>query len=318
MNRSLGFCAVAALSVLSLVTRAQAGGCPGPIALTNATVGSPEAGGFDVSGTPFAGKGSPGPELRFWAFGHFAQANSGTETQFVPKLEWISNLAVDYKQKTSANLFSVYQPTWYGRGIVGCIQDVAEKERRSVVEVSFADSTLEGSAKHTGYYAAMSVPPGPYGFNFDEVKDAGGPGKNQVKVEPIPAPRVVGKPEPLSGGLVKVQLELPEPVSYSEGGKNKPVNLFRGYRILYATGAEPTSSDPAKYKPAHDPKGGELAFVKPGASAVAVPAGSFLVAQLVFDDPDGLYSRATSAHVGLTPAATAPADAGSGRRSRKK
>lgn len=282
------------------------GGCRFPLAMVHS--GRPEiSGGFDLGSTSYAGKGAPAPAIRFWAFGHYETMNSGSQEQFRPRLEWLINPGVDRGIKGwPSDVYRLFQTNWFGGQVRGCVVDLPTDQRRTVIELAFADPGREKSNMHQGYYAVISVrnrADAPT-FNFDQVTGAGGPKGNVVKALPIPAPIQVGKPTPLAGGMVQVNLQLPEAVSYSEEGKDKPVALIKGYRVLYATGDEPTTSDPSAYKPALDPKRTDatLDFVPAGKSAIAVPAGgkTWLVAQLVYNDPTSVVSPATSAHIALS------------------
>src|SRR5207249_2812447 len=139
-----------------------------------------------------------------------------------------------------------WQANWAGREIAGCALDVAAESPRTVVDLTFSDPAREGTKDHQGFYAVTSVTVSGSDFDLDRVRGGEGPKGNVIKVQPIPAPKVTAV-KPASGGNVLVSVELPEAVSYSEGGKDNPVKLISGYRILYASGEAPTSSDPAKY-----------------------------------------------------------------------
>lgn len=316
-------CAVVATAAFA---RSAAAGCAGPISVWNMSIGSPQAGGFDLAGTSYAGKASPMPDLRFWAFGHFNEANSGTQEQTRgEQWSWLANAAVSgHIQGASTSLFSVWQANWAGSGIVGCPLEIKDsKDDRTVVEVTFADPAKEGSTSHQGLYGVASVPFDDKfsSYNLDDVHGGEGAKGNVIPVKPIPAPRVMAEPKASSAGNVVVNVELPSAISYSEGGKDTPMKLIGGYRILYTQGDEPTSSDPAKYKPAHDPADAakDAPVIRTGQGAVSVPAGkTWLVAQLVFNDPSLVVSRATSSHVSLAPGAAHKPEASGGGRERSE
>lgn len=315
------------LLLLPVPPEARAGGCSASLVIQHSRPGTPEGGAIDLAGTGYSGKGNPGPEIRFWSFGSFESANNGAQPQVWEKGSWLLNLAVDRKIAGQPPSHVVVRAAdWYGNKVKGCPLGGAEKPAgekgtaaapRTVVEMSFADPAREGSREHQGYYLVMSVPLDERRGSFDLSAVRGGSGQkgNVVAVAAVPAPKL-SEVKAASGGQMRLRVELPAPVSYSEGGKDAPVRLISGYRLLYAAGAEPTSSDPAKYQPVRDPKDPkrELGVVGSGVVELAVPAEKdvWLVAQIVYNDPSTLYSRATSAHVAAAAAAGGPA--ASGRR----
>jgi hypothetical protein len=292
----------------------EAGGCPAPVPVANSSL----AGGFDLDGTSFASKPSPGPEIRFWAFGRHGQYNSGSQRQFYAKDGWLVNPAQELEAKGfPATHFALFQANWMGPDVGGCIAELPLEERRTVVEISFADPGREGTTGHQGFYAAASVPfdAKVSGFDFDKVRGASGADGNVVKVAPVPAPKVL-QVAPAAEGQVSVEVELPGVPSYSEGGQDKPVQLVKGYRLLLARGDEPTSSDPSKYAALG---GGKT--LAPGKATVTVPGpaeGLWLVTQVVYNDPAEVLSRATSAHVKAMAGAAATGSGGRGRGDDKR
>ena len=296
-----------ALAVGLVAAPSQAGGCTAPVAVTNSRLGGPGAGGFDFAPVPV----EKVPALRFWAFGSYGEMNSGTQDQNrSPEAAWLSNPNLTFAIKeASPTVWGYFQASWTGPNIHGCIMSKEPQDRRTVTELSLSDPKAEGTVAHRGFYAISSVDFADTQFDFDRVRGASGTSGNVVSLAPIPAPRVVSV-KAAAPGFQEVEVELAPAPSYSEGGKDAPLALVQGYRLLYASGAEPTTSDPAAYKPvldAKDPKK-SLACLAPGTIKVTVPENAgWLVAQLVYKDPSELLSNVTSGHVAVQ------AGAGSGR-----
>lgn len=289
------------------------GTCVEPIPIMHYRGVGPEAGAFDLSGTGYADKAGEGPAIRFWGYGSFAKANSGTQAQNIQQHEWLLHPAIVYKDKlpgAKVGHWVGYQMNWMGDGVVGCIRDA--ESARSVVEISFADPALEGTTRHTGRYVIVSVADDSSAYNLDRVHDA--KGNRVIPVAPIPVPQVVAIRE-AKGTHQLVTVKLDDPVSYSEGGMNQPVSLVAGTRLYFVTGKEPTSSDPTAYKPVGDPASPdkELGLVPIGKSQVelSVPKADepvWLVARVQYADPSAtLLSNAVSSH------ARVAAEAGGGR-----
>jgi hypothetical protein len=297
--------------LLFSVDASQGGGCGFSVPIFNAKAGEKDGGAMLLQGTPFDGKGFPGPEIRFWAYHNFAEANSGTQAQF-QSLDnaWLANLNVDFKMKTTKPYAWVLaQANWLGMNIDGCIRTLKDEPQRDrcVVEVSFPDGAKENSAAHQSYYLIMSVPfsNGLSAFNFDDVRGGEGPAGNQVKAVPVPVPALshpAGKRNGKDKAFMDVSLVIPDAVSYSEKGLNEPVNLIKGYRILYVLDKEPVSSDPKAYQEVLSPESPKkplgLIPYKAGKVTVTVPTpkkAAWFVAQIVYDDPTReVLSRGTS------------------------
>ena len=309
---------IGAAALTALVAGTAEAGCAGSYPLTNWSIGYDTAGGFDMTGTPYEGKGSPAPTIRFWAFGHFAKANSGTHPQHNKAVPWLSQVLIDYAEQVTPeirknlepahkNVFSLDQANWGAGKVVGCFQSL-DGVNRSVVEIAFTDEAAEGTAKHRGFYAVSSVSAPHSRFNFDLVRGGRGKNKNIVPVEPVPVPGVSAKAtaNEKDDGYLDVEVTLGAVRSYSEGGVDQPVKLIQGYRVLFASGAEPTSSLPAGYQTARDPKkpSKTLDLIPLGSgdvtATVAVPKASdgrvYLVTQLVYNDASDLTSRVVSGH----------------------
>lgn len=296
-------------------SRPASGGCSMPMPIANPAVGTSNCGGFDFTAVPV----DKAPTVRFWAYGHGAEMNSGSQKQDRgPGDGWLINASSELGVKdANPALFSVFQANWTGPQINGCIMALKPEERRTVFEISLVNPKTEGTAAHAGFYAVSSVAFANSMFDLDTVKGASGANGNVVPLAPIPVPKVLSTPTPLGTDFQAVELELAAPVSYSEGGKDS-VALIRGYRVLYASGEAPKTSDPGKYKPALDPSDPkkELGSVKAGKVRVAIPRdAAWLVSQLVYEDPSSILSSATSGHTGLSVGAP---DAGGRSRKRAK
>jgi hypothetical protein len=242
------------LSVLALALTPPAfAGCTGSMPIQH--TGRPGEGAFDLQGTVYEGKGTPGPALRFWAYDGFAKANNDKQNQYQKRNEWLVSPLADYgKVETPPGHWIVFQANWLGFYIEGCVQETEGK--RTVVELSFPDEKTEGTARHKGFYLACSVPADRGHFMLDRIRGAGGPNGNVVPLKPIPVPKPKasrGKRNGKDKSFMDVTLELDMPESYSEKGKNDPVNLIAGLRLYYMNDEEPTSSKPEGYKPVLDP-----------------------------------------------------------------
>lgn len=280
-------------------------GCPSSVLIYHHA--QPGEGAIDLSGTQYADKGMPGPNMRFWAFDHFATANSGKQDQHVKGVEWLMHLPIDLANKDiPKGYWHMVGTDWFGLNIDGC--PLSYDDKHSVFEFSFVDDRMEKTAQHKGYYAVAGVPFEATwgGYNMDLVQGAEGPKGNVLPVRPIPPPEPdapQGKVNAKDNGFMDVTLKLGEVASYSDQGKNKP-NLIAGYRLYFKNDQEPNSSDPGAYEEVRNPENPDkaLGVVPFGAAkaAVSVPMPKdavWFVARVQYADATAeVLSQATSAH----------------------
>jgi len=306
---------VLAVAVLALSATAVRAACTSPSAIMNFAAGSAKGGAFSFAGTGYENKGVPGPPVRFWAFNNFTKANSGTALTYDKGNEWLVNPALDYKAKgMKPGQWVGFQMNWMSPGVEGCITDM--EPARTVVEFSFADPAREGTKEHAGYYAAVSVDHENWNFDLDRLSNA--QGGHDIPVSAIAAPKIDKVEAGKDHTVVTVQVQ--DPVSFSEGGPNKPVTLVAGTRLYYKSGDEPRSSLAEGWLPVMDPADGKkelgLVALGKGRVQVAVPGGSapvWLAARVQYADAGSvLLSTAVSSHVRV-----AAGGAASGGRERR-
>jgi len=321
--------ACAALVATTFSSSVEAKGCSLSVPIMNPLHGTAAGGGFDLAGTPYEASTEHGPAVRFWAWQAYARANSGTQPQHGDKTPWLVRPAHAYrsygdKMTAGPSVWSLAQSNWAGLDLDGCIRDLDND--RTVVELSFADAERAGTVGHRGFYAVSSVSIEKGSFDFDRVRGGGGKNKNIVPVREIPAPSVAGKAaaNKADSGHIDLNLELAELVSHTEGGEGAPGSLIAGWRILYVSGDEPTSSDPEQYSAAADPRDPKkrLAVVPLGTKKVkiAVPkadATTWFVTQVVYADPADVSSQVVSAHASTGVSGDGSAVKASGSRSRR-
>lgn len=262
--------------------------CPFPLSITHKGAG--DSGYFRI---PERAGGREGPRIRFWLFGQYAAANSGSANQWSPGNEWVVSPGQMGGANTDPAAFTLYQANWAYAGIQGCPMS---PEDRTVLEISAWHN--EGSSNHYGYYLIASVKNGGDIFDFDTVSPP------VVEARPIPVPQPASATAGSRAGTMNVSLSLADATSVGDAGAP---NLIRGYELLYVNSpSEPTTSVPGGYAPvrsAADPNR-PLGIVGYGTGSVAVsvpqPAASeatYFVAQVVYQDPTAdLRSSAVSGH----------------------
>jgi hypothetical protein len=271
-------------------------------------------GSYDLRGTAYEATavrlGGRGPEIRFWEYQNFANANSGLEDQHQQGGEWLLNSQIDIGDPFAApGSWCLVNADWQGPRILGCPGNAPDV--RTVVEMSFVDALQEGTAGHRTLYAVAAVP---YDFsrrsyNLDRVANGVGPFGNRLPVAPVPVPQPRsdrGVTNALDPGMMDIMVELADAVGYSDTGT---VNLIAGTRLLYlndpaTASGQPESSGPAAYLPVRIPADPTRALdVIPSGTPTAlvtVPIpqrAAFLTAQIVYNDATAeILSRGVSGH----------------------
>lgn len=267
---------------------AHAVGCPGSMPLFH----DPARGAFVIP--ELSGRGD-GPPIRFWGYGHYMQANNGTQGQYLKEnglRPWFTQ-----EPECGPDEFILVGADWQGPNIAGCPLGSSD---RTVVEVSY--SMNEGQPSHYTFYIVAAVRAMAGSFDFSSISGGNGRRPGDVQALPIPPPVVTGPATTgTNAGFMNVRLSLPEAPSFGDDGAPK---LVKGYRILYVNDEEPVTGYVGGYRPVLEPQnpGQAIGLVAPGTVEVAVPVptkASYFVSVLVYDDPTAeLVSNGSSAHAG--------------------
>jgi hypothetical protein len=278
---------------------------------------------LDLTGAPnvpgefcsdFGGTPTNGPPLRVWQFdADWNAAQPPLKTAFPAPYQvlwsrsWMCNTQTLGTDGNDAHFFQ-WGPSANLNDTLAQLQGCTWNNERVVAEVSYG--TGDGTATHSGFYAAFTVPfdPGLSMYNFDDI-DRGASGDGMPLSE-IPQPTVdAAEPDSTSGDTTccYVQVAIPNPVWYTDAGDsaqvrslpaNSPRDVVKGYRFMYSQTATPgpTSTDPGTYTPVLDPAdcATPLGVVPLGAGGqtqvrVAVPATAattpyYIVALPVYEE----------------------------------
>jgi hypothetical protein len=238
------------------------------------------------------GGGNPAnaPALRTWQLRNAAEVNSwnpdsggGPPYRNLWAGSWLCNGQTLYGGNEASRFYLSANANWI---IINAALKGCPNENEIVFDVGWSEEN--GTANHTGYYAAWTIPweDCVSAYTLDIPPEDEPPCDRRfygpVVAVPIPVP-AVGDVQPLGGasGYFAVSLTIKNPDWYTELGLNEPINnekVILGCRFLFGQAPDPgpTSSDPEDYDPVRDPASpeAELGIVPldPSGTTVVVAA----------------------------------------------